>query len=76
MADQPRLIVQVARGSAVDRQLSAQPPHSVTSGDVVVVVGAADVAVVATGVVGATVTGEGVGFAVVLTTTRTGLASG
>jgi len=42
MADQPRLIVQVARGSAVDRQLSAQPPDSVASGDVVVVVGAAD----------------------------------
>jgi len=42
MADQPRLIVQVARGSAVDRQLSAQPPDSVASRDVVVVVGAAD----------------------------------
>jgi len=42
MADQPRLIVQVARGSAVDRQLAAQPPDSVLRGDVVVVVGPAD----------------------------------
>ena len=42
MADQPGLIIQVARGSAVDRQLSAQPPDGVASGDVVVVVGAAD----------------------------------
>ena len=42
MADQPGLIIQVARGSAVDRQLSDQPPDGVASGDVVVVVGAAD----------------------------------
>jgi hypothetical protein len=42
MADQPRLIVQVPRGGAVARQLSAEPPDSVASGDVVVVLGSAD----------------------------------
>jgi Zn-dependent M28 family amino/carboxypeptidase len=42
MAHQPRLIVQLPRGSAVDRQLSAQPPQSVASGEVVVEVGATD----------------------------------
>jgi hypothetical protein len=42
MAHQPRLIVQLPRGSAVDRQLSAQPPQSVASGEVVVEVGPTD----------------------------------
>jgi hypothetical protein len=42
MADQPSLIVQVPRGSAVERQLSAQTPESVASGDVVVVLGPVD----------------------------------
>jgi hypothetical protein len=42
MANQPRLIVQLPRGSAVDRQLSAQPPQSVASGEVVVEVGPTD----------------------------------
>jgi hypothetical protein len=36
------LIVQVARGGAVDRQLSAQPPPSVIGGDVVVEAGPTD----------------------------------
>ena len=39
MAQQPRLIVQVARGSAVERQLAANPPHGLSSGKVVVHVG-------------------------------------
>ena len=42
MAQQPRLIVQVARGGAVARQLRAQPPPSVAAGEVVVEVGPAD----------------------------------
>jgi hypothetical protein len=42
MADQPRLIIQVPRGGAVDQQLSAQPPESVASGEVVVNVGPTD----------------------------------
>jgi hypothetical protein len=42
VAAQPTLIIQVPRGSAVDRQLSAQPPASVASGEVVVEVGPAD----------------------------------
>src|SRR4051812_7734998 len=43
MSDQPRLIIQVPRGGAVDRQLeSAQAPASVTSGEVVVEVGPTD----------------------------------
>jgi hypothetical protein len=42
MADQPRLIIQLARGGAVDRQLSAQAPQSVTGGEVVVEHGATD----------------------------------
>ena len=42
MAHQPRLIVQLPRGSAVHRQLSAQPPQSVASGEVVVEVGPTD----------------------------------
>ncbi len=42
MAQQPRLIVQVARGGAVARRLSAQAPPSVAAGEVVVEVGPAD----------------------------------
>jgi hypothetical protein len=42
MAVEPKLIIQVPRGSAVDRQLSAQAPHSVASGEVVVEIGPAD----------------------------------
>ena len=40
MAHQPRLIIQVARGGAVERQLSADVPQAVASGEVVVDVGA------------------------------------
>jgi hypothetical protein len=39
MAHQPRLIIQVARGSAVDRQLAANPPQGLAGGEVVVEVG-------------------------------------
>jgi hypothetical protein len=42
MAYQPRLIIQVPRGSAVDRQLSGQAPASVAGGEVVVDVGPTD----------------------------------
>ncbi len=42
MADQSRLIIQVPPGSAVDRQLSTQPPGSVASGEVVIEVGPTD----------------------------------
>ena len=42
MAHQPRLIVQVARGGAVARQLGAQAPPAVAAGEVVVEVGPAD----------------------------------
>jgi hypothetical protein len=42
MADDPRLIVQVARGGAVDRQLGAQAPQAVASGEAVVSAGPAD----------------------------------
>ncbi len=42
MADDPRLIVQVARGGAVDRQLGAQAPQAVASGEVVVSAAPAD----------------------------------
>jgi hypothetical protein len=42
MADQSTLIVQVPPGSAVERQLSMQPPGSVASGEVVVEVGPTD----------------------------------
>ncbi len=42
MASEPRLIVQLPIGSAVDRQLSAEPPASVTSGDVLVEHGPTD----------------------------------
>jgi len=44
MAHQPRLIVQVARGGAVQRQLSAQAPPAVAAGEVVVEVGPATAA--------------------------------
>jgi hypothetical protein len=39
---EPRLIIQVPRGGAVDRQLRAQAPQSVAGGDVVVTVGPTD----------------------------------
>jgi hypothetical protein len=42
VAHQPSLIIQLPRGSAVDRQLSAQTPQSVASGEVVVEVGPTD----------------------------------
>ena len=42
MAREPKLIVQVARGGAVDRQLDADPPQSVTDGEVVVTAGPTD----------------------------------
>jgi hypothetical protein len=42
MAYQPRLIIQVPRGSAVDRQLGSQATKSVASGEVVVEVGPTD----------------------------------
>ena len=44
MADQPRLIIQLPRGGAVDRQLRSQPPERVASGEVVVEVGPTDAA--------------------------------
>jgi hypothetical protein len=42
MADQPRLILQVPRGGAVDRQFGLHAPASVASGEVVVEVGPTD----------------------------------
>jgi hypothetical protein len=42
MADGPALIIQVARGGAVDRQLGLDRPRSVASGDTVVEAGPAD----------------------------------
>jgi hypothetical protein len=42
MAQEPRLIIQVPRGGAVERQLSTQPPPSVASDEVVVEIGTAD----------------------------------
>lgn len=42
MACQPRLIVQLPRAGAVERQLSAQAPQSVASGEVVVEIGPTD----------------------------------
>ena len=42
MAYESRLIIQVPRGGAVDRQLSAQAPRSVASGEVVVIGGPTD----------------------------------
>jgi len=44
VAREPKLIIQVPRGGAVDRQLDADPPQSVTDGDVVVVAGPTDAA--------------------------------
>ncbi|HEV3229964.1 MAG TPA: hypothetical protein VGY97_10850 [Solirubrobacteraceae bacterium] len=42
MAHQPKLILQVPQGGAVDRQLSADAPQSVADGDVVVELGPTD----------------------------------
>jgi hypothetical protein len=42
MADDPRLILQVARGGAVERQLGADAPQAVASGEVAVTAGPAD----------------------------------
>jgi hypothetical protein len=42
MVDTPRLILQLARGSEVELQLSAYPPPSVASGEVVVTLVASD----------------------------------
>jgi hypothetical protein len=42
MATEPRLIVQLPRGSAVDRQLTERAPQSVRSGEVVVIHAPAD----------------------------------
>ena len=42
MAENPKLIVQVPRGGAVDRQMSTQAPASVASGEVLVELGPAD----------------------------------
>jgi hypothetical protein len=42
MSHQPRLIIQLPRGGAVDRQLAARTPPSVSSGDVVVDPGPTD----------------------------------
>jgi hypothetical protein len=42
MADQPRLIIQLPRGGAVDRQLSTQAPRSIADDDVVVSRGPTD----------------------------------
>ena len=39
MAHQPKLIIQVARDSAVQRQLGANPPHGLAEGEVVVETG-------------------------------------
>jgi ABC-type Na+ efflux pump permease subunit len=39
MAHQPKLIIQVARGSAVERQLGASPPRGLAGGEVVVEAG-------------------------------------
>ncbi|MEN3284977.1 MAG: hypothetical protein V7607_6117 [Solirubrobacteraceae bacterium] len=44
MAREPKLIIQVPRGGAVDRQLAAAPPQSITDGEVVVVAGPIDAA--------------------------------
>ncbi len=42
MADQPRLILQIPRGGALERQLSAQPLPSIANGDIVVVIAPTD----------------------------------
>ncbi|MDX6689148.1 MAG: hypothetical protein QOG15_605 [Solirubrobacteraceae bacterium] len=36
VASEPKLIIQLPRGGAVDRQLTAQPPASVASGEIVI----------------------------------------
>ena len=36
MTHQPRLIIQVARGSAVERRLTANPPQGIAGGEIVV----------------------------------------
>jgi len=42
MANQPRLIIQLPGGGAVDRQLGAQAPPSIASGEAVVEAGPTD----------------------------------
>jgi hypothetical protein len=42
MASEQKLVIQLPRGSAIARQLSAEPPRSVASGDVVVQLGPTD----------------------------------
>jgi hypothetical protein len=42
VADNPRLILELTRDGAVDRQLSEDPPQSVVSGEVVIEHGPAD----------------------------------
>jgi hypothetical protein len=42
MASRPNLIIQVPRGSVVERQLSAQPPPAVAGGELVIEVGMTD----------------------------------
>jgi hypothetical protein len=42
MADSPRLIIELPRGSAVERQLSSDPPASVTGGEIAVESGPTD----------------------------------
>jgi hypothetical protein len=54
MGEDPILIIQVPRGSAVDRQLHSQPPESVVGGEIVVEVGPTD----SEGVLEAPVAGE------------------
>jgi hypothetical protein len=44
VAREPKLIIQVPRGGAVDRQLAAAAPQSITDGEVVVVAGPTDAA--------------------------------
>jgi len=39
MVHQPRLIIQVARGGSVERQLSESPPQAIAGGEVVVEAG-------------------------------------
>jgi hypothetical protein len=42
MPDSPRLIIELPRGSAVERQVRSEPPASVTDGDAVVEAGPTD----------------------------------
>ena len=39
MAHQPKLVIQVARGSAVERQLATSPPQGLAGGEIVVETG-------------------------------------